>query len=175
MFKIIYGLLMLLVCTTSGCVADNEPDGPKIGPGDLMPDFSVVMNNGETVSSQQLKGKVAVIVFFNTACKDCQQELPIIQQLWDFYDDNPGVEIVLIAREESEASISAYWTTHGFTMPYSPQEDRKVYSLFAPSVIPRIYIANPEGVVTAAYGDTDMPTIDTLISDIEKADPALKN
>ena len=159
---------MMLACTLQGCINDKEPDGPSVPQGSPLPDFSVVMNDGSVVSTSSLRGKVAVIVFFNTSCPDCQQELPVIQKLWDIYKDNPQVEIVPISREESAASIKAYWSAHNLSMPFSAQENRDVYSLFAPSVSPRVYVANREGVITAGYGDTDMPSLSTLVKDIEK-------
>ena len=160
---------MLMVCSTQGCISDEEPEGPSLKVGDALPVFSIEMNNGTNVSTSDLKGKVPVIVFFNTECKDCQKELPIIQQLWEQYNGDSRVCILPISREESASEIAGYWKEEGFTMPYSAQEDRTVYSLFAPSIIPRIYIADTKGVITFSSGDTDMPNLDTLIKAIERA------
>lgn len=165
--KLIYFLLMILSCSTSGCISDKDPDGPTLTTGDYLPDFSVELNTGTIISTQTLRGKVAVIVFFNTGCGDCQKELPVIQQLWNEFRENEKVEICLIAREEAKDEIEEYWKENNLSMPYSPQDNRDVYSLFAPSVIPRIYVANPKGMITAAYGDQDMPSLDDLILDIQ--------
>ena len=169
MIKILYSLLMMFVCTTTGCVTDDEPEGPSLIVGDSLPLFSVTMNNGEVVSTESLKGKVGVIVFFNTGCSDCRKELPVIQQLWEEYKLDPSVKIAMIAREESEEEIEKYWSENGLSMSYSPQENRVVYNLFAPSVIPRIYISNPSGVITAIFDDSDMPDKTRLVSEIRKA------
>ena len=162
MIKLIYTLFILLVCTTAGCINDNEPQGPSLVVGDSLPVFSVVMNNGEVVSTESLKGLIPVIVFFNTDCSDCRKELPVIQKLWDLYKDNAEVKILAIAREESASQIMSYWEENNLTLPWSAQENRDVYSLFATSVIPRIYIADKTGVITATFGDQDMPTLEQL-------------
>lgn len=166
--KVIIALLMMFVCTTQGCISDDEPDGILLGVGDELPVFSVTLNNGNEVSTSSLLGKVPVIVFFNTNCGDCRQELPVVQQLWDAYKDHSEVEILLISREESAREIQEYWEANGLTMPYSAQETREIYSLFAPSVIPRIFIADKEGKITASYGDKDMPSLSMLAEDISK-------
>lgn len=153
---------MMIICTTSGCINDNEPEGPSLAVGDPLPQFSVTMNDGEVVSTNSLKGKVPVIIFFNTDCSDCQKELPVIQQLWEKYRNDSKVMVLAIAREETEEEISKYWREHDLTLPYSPQETREVYSLFAPSVIPRIYIADQDGVIKANFDDSQLPTLDTL-------------
>lgn len=169
MIKIIFGLLMALVCTTQGCIADEEPHGVTLGVGDTLPEFSVTMSNGEAVTTPSLLGKVSVIVFFNTNCSDCQKELPVVQQVWQYYQGNPNIVIVPIAREEGNDEILKYWEENGLSMPYSPQETRDVYSLFAPSIIPRIYIANSNGLITASFGDKDMPDYAAIVTAIEEA------
>lgn len=165
--RIIYSLFLLLACTLFGCVSDKEPEGANLQVGDEMPVFSVTLNNGEEISSISLKGKVSVIVFFNTGCRDCQQELPVIQELWKLYKDNEEVVIVPIAREEKENKINEYWQQNGLTMPFSPQPDRRIYNLFATSQIPRIYIVGPHGLITASFDDSDMPSLDTLEAQIK--------
>ena len=47
-------------------------------------------------------------------------------------------------------------------MPYSPQSDRRVYSLFAPRVIPRIYISDAQSIIRHMYVDIGMPTAEIL-------------
>ena len=165
--KILSFILMILTCTTQGCISDDDPEGPIIGIGDTLPQFSVNLTDGTTVTTQTFMGKVGVIVFFNTGCSDCREELPVIQQLWDYYKDNKDVVIALIARQESEKEINEYWEENGFTMPFSPQDTKEVYNLFAPSVIPRIFISDKHNVVRFSSGDTDMPDIELLKVTIE--------
>ena len=56
--------------------------------------------------------------------------------------------MVAISREEGAESVAAYWKEHALEIPWSAQTDRSVYSLFASSVIPRIYFCTAEGIVT---------------------------
>ncbi|MCH5225723.1 MAG: TlpA family protein disulfide reductase [Muribaculaceae bacterium] len=152
-----------------GCVNDKEPDGPNLAAGDMLPEFSVVMNNGTLVSTSGLKGKTSAIIFFNTGCFDCRRELPVVEKLWLAFKDSPEVEIIPISREETAEDIKSYWDENGFTMPWSAQENREIYSKFAASGIPRIYISNPSGVITSVYDDFDLPSLQTLTSALIKA------
>jgi hypothetical protein len=52
-------------------------------------------------------------------------------------------------------------------MPYSPQSDRRVYSLFAPRVIPRIYISDAQSIIRHMYVDIGMPTAEILAEGIK--------
>lgn len=151
----------------TACINDEEPDGGNLSLNDNLPLFSVIMNNGEEISTQSLKGKIGVIMFFNTNCSDCQKELPVIQDLWDIYKGDNDVMIVPISREEGIQEIIEYWTENNLTLPFSAQENRDIYSLFAKSIIPRIYISNSEGTIVFMSGDEDMPSLTLLIDTIE--------
>ena len=158
-------LFILLVLTVfSACISDDDPSaGPSLGVGDSLPAFQVTMNDGTTVRTTDLLGGVSVVVLFSVDCGDCRRELPEVQRLWDL---GLGVPIVLIARENTEEHIQAYWQQVQFTMSYSPQADRKVYSLFAASRIPRIYISDAQGVIRYSHTDEAMPTAEQLADEI---------
>lgn len=161
-------MISIIGCTSQSCISEGEPDGPVLNVGDQLPDFSVTLFDGVVVSNNSLRGKTGMIVFFNTECSDCQKELPVIEQLWQQYKDNTQVQIIAIAREESAEEIGAYWTEHNLTIPFSPQENRDVFHLFASSGIPRIFIANPEGTITYTFSDVALPTLTQLVEAIKE-------
>ena len=160
-------LLGIVSFLLAACVNDDEPDGGNISLYDKLPQFSVVMNNGETITTQDLIDKICLIMFFNTNCPDCQKELPVIQELWQLYKDDNDIIILPISREEGEEEINKYWMDNNLTMPFSPQENREIYSLFAKSIIPRIYISNRDGIVVFMSGDDDLPSLNLLIKNIK--------
>ena len=146
--------LFFAVCVLVGCVVDGSgdegDDTSLIGVGDRLPSFSVevVDSTGRhSFSSDALIGR-AVIVFFNTGCSDCQRELPVLNDYYLRHRSEPGLQMVAIAREETEESIQAFWQSQSLSIPYSPQSDRRVYNLFATATIPRVYFCSPTGFVT---------------------------
>lgn len=108
------------------------------------------------------QGRQSVIVFFHTTCPDCQKELPVLQELYNHIKNDCAREMVCIARAQEASDIQAYWQENGLTLPFSPQSDRSIYSLFASAGIPRIYITDSHGVVTHIFTDTDAPSLDEL-------------
>ena len=159
---------MTFVCTTTGCISDDDPDGPLLTIGDSLPTFSVELSDGTVISNTSFIGKAGVIVFFNTGCSDCRKELPVIQELWEEFKSDENVLIAAIARDESADEIEQYWKENGLTMPYSPQKGREVYNLFAPSVIPRIFITDKKGIIVFSSDDSDMPSFDKLKPEVIK-------
>ena len=147
--------LLLLPWLLVGCVVDEhddeaDPDTSSIvRVGDRLPDFSVEMIDGSSrtlFNSGNLEG-TTVIVFFHTGCTDCQRELPVLNDYYLHHYQEPGFQMVAIAREESEESIVAFWQKHNLSIPYSPQTNRQIYHLFATQYIPRVYICSAQGIV----------------------------
>ena len=89
----------------------------------------------------------------------------MIQELYDKYA-HEGLAFALISREDGEAEISAYWAQRGFSMPYSAQEGREIYSLFARTGVPRIYICEKGGLIKAIYSDDPVPGFEELDSQV---------
>lgn len=165
MLNIISACIMLPVILAS-CIKDTHGDGLK--PGDSLPEFSVQMNDGSTVSGESLKGSISCIVFFHTSCSDCRATLPVVQKIYDTYSEK-GVKFALISREEATEEIDIFWKETGLSMPFSAQTDRDIYSKFAMSVVPRIYISDRDGIIRYIYTDDPVPSyedIETSLNDL---------
>ena len=150
-----YIALMLLCLLMTGCssIEDDNEVTERVNVGDRVPSFSVEMvKDGErsTFSTAQLTGET-VIVFFNTTCPDCQRDLPKLNQYYLKHKVDEGFQMVAISREEGEEDVAAYWKDNGLQIPYSAQNDRRIYELFASSIIPRIYFVSAQGVVTRIF------------------------
>ena len=148
-----------------GCISEHNT-GADIKVGDPLPEFEVVMNDGTVVTETSLKGNVSVLMFFHTSCSDCQQELPVVQSLFEQYTSK-GVNFTLISRECSREEIESYWKNNALNLPYSVQNDRTVYNLFASSRIPRIYISDENGTVRYIFTDDPVVSYDDLKSAVE--------
>lgn len=157
--------LLTVLCLFS-CIKDRET-GADLAIGDSIPDFTVEMNDGTVVTGRYLREGTSVVMFFTTSCPDCKETLPHIQRIYDEYLPK-GVRFAVISREDDPQSVSAYWEQQGFTMPYSAQENRVIYELFAKTRVPRVYVCS-EGVIKSIFTDIpENPTYEDLRSEIEK-------
>ena len=158
--------ILTALLAVSACIRDRLPDGSGLEPGDRLPDFSIVMNDGSVLRTEDLAGKISVIVLFHTGCPDCRAELPDIQRIYDEY--SPEVSVFCISREEEAADVEAYWAANGLSVPYSAQKDRNVYGLFASTGVPRTYVSDPDLTVRTVYGDSPTATYMQLSADIRE-------
>ena len=132
---------------------DKEEPAEKVHEGDALPAFTVTMSDGTVYDSTAKTDKQGtLIIFFSTMCQQCQDLLPDVQLMYNTYRNE--VDIVPISREQGTQQLSTYWKIKDFTFPYSGQEDRAVYELFANSGIPRAYFAK-DGKIVKAWSDTD--------------------
>lgn len=151
MKKISILLLALFPLLLYSCIKDESQDGEienYIRVGDKLPEFILKNTAGDEMNSQELEGKITLLVFFLTTCPDCERELPVIEETWKNLHENPDYRLVAISRAESAAAVTAYWEKNSFTMPFYLDPKRDVFSLFANSTIPRVYLVNRERVVT---------------------------
>lgn len=146
--------MMLLCLLLTGCSSiEDDETKERVAVGDRVPLFSVEMvKDGErsTFSTAQLTGET-VIVFFNTTCPDCQRDLPKLNQYYLKHKADEGFQMVAISREEGEEDVAAYWKDNGLQIPYFAQNDRRIYELFASSIIPRVYFVSAQGIVTRVF------------------------
>ena len=119
------------------------------------------MNDGSQVTDESFKGSVSCVMFFHTSCPDCQQALPRMQQIYDEYASK-GVFFALISREDRAEDVDVYFNKKGLELPYSAQNDRKVYEMFAQSRIPRIYICEKGGIIRYIFTDNPNPSYDDI-------------
>ena len=160
--RLIIAVLFSVLCA-SGCIKEKL-EGADLKVGDRLPDFSVVMNDGTTVSDETLKGNISCLVFFHTTCPDCQRILPVIQEIYSMYK---GVKYALISREQAEDDVLSFWNEKSLDMAFSAQSSREVYNKFASSRIPRVYICDKDGIIRYIFTDDPIPSYDDLMSSLE--------
>ena len=167
----LWSLLIVACACVVSCIGDDESSAngaQEITVGDSLPAFRVRLMDGEWVSRDSLQGRRSVVCLFNTGCPDCRQELPVVDSLFRRHGGEADVRFVAIAREEEAETIWAFWDEQKLTLPFSAQPDRTVYSLFAVSRIPRIYLSGPDGIVRFIHTDQLMPDIRQLEKEFER-------
>lgn len=158
----------LLFCLAFVAKAQDDADIIKVG--DTMPAFTIVSDNGAEFKSVSLQGKVVLLNFFATWCPPCQKELAAIQEtLWPKYQNNVNFVMLVIGREHSDEELLTYNEKKGFEFPLYPDKDRAVYSKFAKSLIPRVYLVGKDGKVIYAAKGFNETEFAELMKHIDKA------
>jgi peroxiredoxin len=113
--------------------------------GNLAPPFAGTAITGESLVLDQLTGKVVVLSLFATWCGPCNAELPHVEkELWQAFRGR-GLVVLAIAREEGPDKLRPFAAKLGLTFPLLPDQERKIFRLFATNYIPRLYVIGADG------------------------------
>lgn len=147
--KNIYVLLLLII--TAGAFAQEQPAdrGYIVNVGDKAPAFQFTLPDGETVTSEMLKGKVIMLQFTASWCGVCRKEMPFIEsEIWQAYK-NKGLALYGVDYDEPVEKLRMLAESTGITYPLALDPAGDVFALFArkQSGVTRNVIIDREGTI----------------------------
>lgn len=119
--------------------------------GKVVPDFSCEeLKTGRKVSARSLRGKVTLIDFWATWCRDCLKQMPMIQRLSKDPKFAGKLQVYTInimengSREQVKRRLGAYMREFGFDFPVLLGDDQ-LLSRFKIRYVPTMIILTPKG------------------------------
>mgnify|MGYP000415377036 CR=1 FL=1 len=101
------------------------------------------ITNAKDVNLESLKGKVIFINYWATWCPPCRAEMPMIQDLYNDYNEKV---VFLLVSDESPETIKKFLAKKGYDIQiFNPLTDYP--DDFNASSIPRTYIIDKEGYI----------------------------
>lgn len=152
-------LTILTIALMFSCSKEGE-DENMVFAGDRVPMFEIndaINPDAEPFNSADIDRPTLIYLFWSE-CSECHEQTPYIINIANIYGD--AIDVVCIARGGSNASYDIakrYWddlyqNMHPEKMPFMGYDaNRSVYSKFANSGVPRIYLVGSNGIVDSAY------------------------
>src|SRR6266542_634042 len=118
--------------------------------------FAIRLVDGRTISSQQLRGRIVVLDFWATWCVPCQQELPILQRVYDKTKGRSDVAFFafdgVVADTPGDAGDTAvgavaYFDRAGYTIPLALDGGAVLEKAFALHGFPTLLVLDKSGQV----------------------------
>ena len=85
-------VLLVTILVITGC-GESSAQSPQIGK--LSPGFTLYDLGDEAVSLSELKGKPVFINFWASWCGPCQEEMPLIQSIYERQAGQPQPAVIL--------------------------------------------------------------------------------
>jgi cytochrome c biogenesis protein CcmG/thiol:disulfide interchange protein DsbE len=118
----------------------------SLGVGSRVPDFTLTTFEGEQIHITDLRGKVVLLNFWASWCKECELEARELEQVYQMYKDR-GVVFLGVDYVDTEPEALAYLERYGITYPNGPDMGTRISQAFRISGVPETFIVDPEGRV----------------------------
>jgi len=168
MKRILLSISILVICVLTSCAQNGESTLTSVG--QEAPAFKCTTIDGTVIDTKEMKGKVIWINFFATWCPPCKKELPVLENnVLKKYIDNPDFVLVVLGREHTMDEMKEYAETTGLKMPFAPDEERKIFSMYATQSIPRNVIIGKDGkiaVQTIGYTESEFSKLEKQVADL---------
>ncbi len=116
--------------------------------GKKAPDFSLEDLDGKTVSLAGCKGKIVILDFWDSWCKQCAQDLAIMEKLHDMYG-NSSLLVFGVNEEKDEAQKKKYISANKLTFRVLNDVTGEISKTYKVEAVPRIIIIDKNGTVSA--------------------------
>lgn len=158
-------LAVLLACTRDD---DGHIRRPEIG--QPAPAYRTISLTGDSVSLDQVRGRVVLLNVWATWCHPCREEIPILQALHERYAAQ-GLDLVGVsvdARGE-EATVREFARDFEMTYPLWLDPDERVQSTFLAIGVPATFLIDRRGVLRWRHIGPVRVNDSTLVRALEHA------
>ena len=125
---------------------------PDTGPA---PNFSLTTFTGQPFSMADQRGKITIINFWASWCNTCPGEAPILNSLWDDYQ-NRGVTLIGIAHLDNQSDSLAFMKQYAMNYPAASDDGNHASDAYHIKQVPETYLIDQNGqIVYAIHGPLD--------------------
>jgi peroxiredoxin len=112
----------------------------------LAPDFTLKSTSGENIKLSELRGNVVMINFWASWCGPCRQEMPLLQQLYERYQDL-GFTLLGINVDEDSVVADKILKEISVSFPVLYDSRNKVSKRYQVKAMPSTFVIDRDGKV----------------------------
>ncbi|PLW97523.1 MAG: redoxin [Marinilabiliales bacterium] len=148
MTRFALGLLFIFIAQVNFAQLASD-SGYIVKIGDQVPDISMQLISGETISLDELKGKVVVLQFTASWCSVCRKEMPHLEK--EIWLPNKDKDFILIGVDYDEPleKVAAFKEQMKTTYPMALDPGAEIFARFAhkKSGVTRNVVIDKEGKI----------------------------
>lgn len=135
--------------------------------GQVAPDFTVTMFDGEQITLSELKGKVVLVNFWATWCPPCREELTHVEkEIIEAFEGEPFC-FLPISRGEKRETVEKFRKKMGYSFPMGLDPEQSIFNKYASNYIPRNFLIGKDGKVAYISVGFDEAEFKALIEAIK--------
>ncbi len=125
--------------------AEPAPSG-LLKPGEVAPDFSLVLDDGRYLRLSDLKGRPVVLNFWATWCGPCRLEMP---ELVKTANADENLTVLAVNVQEARPPVEDFAAEFQMNMPVVLDKGGKVRNLFRVPGLPTTYFIDSTGKIAS--------------------------
>ena len=150
--------------TTSATTAAKEKSTTDLI-GESLPNFTFESADAQQKTPADFKGKKIVYVAWASWCPNCQQELPILNELRKEYQDSIEFVLVnLLVKEETPEKAQAFFKEKGLDFIYYSDKEKNFQKALEIHSIPTMIFVGQDGTIKHVIDEVkDKATIEEVL------------
>jgi peroxiredoxin len=124
-------------------------ESPEVGYA--APNFTLTSLNSENVTLSSYKGKWVMLVFWETTCPSCREELPDLQA---YSTRMPADKISIVTvnvRNSNEGILSSFIKSRGINLPVLLDNDGSIRDAYKIIQYPTAFFIDSKGIIRLVY------------------------
>ncbi len=147
--RILLGVLAVLAVTLI-YVVSGTLDQRVIEAGDTAPKFSIVTDQGRTITRDNFGGKLLVLNFWATWCEPCLVELPTLDQFQREFA-NQGVVVLGVSVDRNEKLYRQFLDRAHLSFATARDPEADISASYGTFLYPETYLIDTSGKVVEKF------------------------
>lgn len=162
--RILQGTIALMLAGLLWIVSDTMQERMVVV-GDDAPDFSIVTENGKTVTPTSFGGKLLVLNFWATWCPPCVEEVPSLEKFHRTLSGK-GVVVLGISVDKDQAAYKRFLDQTRISFATARDDGKRINLEYGTVKFPETYIISKGKVVRKIISSRDWMDPE-MIRDVE--------
>lgn len=162
--RILQGTIALMLAGLLWIVSDTMRERMVVV-GDDAPDFSIVTENGKTVTPTSFGGKLLVLNFWATWCPPCVEEVPSLERFHRTLS-RKGVVVLGISVDKDQAAYKRFLDQTRISFATARDDGKRINLEYGTVKFPETYIISKGKVVRKIISSRDWMDPE-MIRDVE--------
>jgi cytochrome c biogenesis protein CcmG/thiol:disulfide interchange protein DsbE len=139
----ILAIIISLVILFAGCNGGESQD-PWVG--QPAPDFKFQGADEQLTSLSDFQGGPVLLNFWRTICAPCVAEMPLLQQIWEGWQEK-GLVLLAVNIQESPSVVEAFMQNKGLSFMVVLDSEGALAGQYGIRYIPTTFFIDSEGII----------------------------
>jgi thiol-disulfide isomerase/thioredoxin len=127
-----------------------QPEVPTVRADEVLPVVTLRSLTGQSVSTDTLRGRPAMLTLWASWCPPCVAEMPLLAEMQPWLAER-GIVFVAINQGESTTTVTEYLQSHGYTFAVWSDTQSQMGNVVRSNDLPTTVFVDANGVVRLVY------------------------